>query len=95
MMRPARLTAALILPFLVSACGDAGADYPALVPVGIILAEPTLSPATAEAAADPAAAATPVRNRADALRARATALRGPVIEPAIRTRMDRAVARHR
>lgn len=95
MMRPARLTAALILPLLASACGDAGTAYPALVPVASILAEPALPDAPGAAATDPAAVAAPVRSRADALRDRATALRGPVIEPPTRARMDRAVARHR
>ncbi|MDO5614321.1 MAG: hypothetical protein Q4G14_13910 [Paracoccus sp. (in: a-proteobacteria)] len=95
MMRRAHLIPALTLPLLAAACGDGGADYPSLVPAETILAEPALPADTAAAATDPATAAAPVQSRADALRNRAQDLRGPVIDPATRARMDRAAARHR
>lgn len=82
------------LPLLLlslTACVDAGDDYPELLPTAQVLAEPSLDAgagAQASTAADQA-----LRGRAAALRARAAALRGPVIEPAFRARMARA--RHR
>lgn len=81
---------------MLAGCGDAGGDYPALMPTDRLLAEPALPGHAADAAQDPTAvggaldargrtlagrsAAGPVANdaelrrRAEALRARATAL---------------------
>lgn len=77
----------LILCLLtLSGCQAEGDAYPRLLPTEVILAEPVLPDH-----APPAAAPGPVRAdaaaRADALRQRAEALRGPVIEPEIRARM--------
>ncbi|MDO5630292.1 MAG: hypothetical protein Q4G22_00475 [Paracoccus sp. (in: a-proteobacteria)] len=95
MMRRAHLIPALTLPLLAAACGDRGTDYPSLVPVETILAEPALPAAIGATATDAATAAAPVQSRAEALRSRAQDLSGPVIDPATRARMDRAAARHR
>lgn len=71
---------------LLSACDDGSDDYPRLLPMDDLLAEPELPPA----GNDPVATETAVNSRADGLRARAEALRGPVIEPLIRRRIDEA-----
>lgn len=87
MRRHATILAALLLPApLLSGCG--GGDYPALLPTDQVLAEPTLP----DAQADPVATAGEAEARADALRARAEALRGPVIEPETARRMAGAGA---
>lgn len=86
-MRYATILAALPLPvLLLTACADG--DYPALLPTEQVLAEPTLP----DSQADPVATAAEAGGRADALRARADALRGPVIEPGIARRMAGAGA---
>lgn len=87
----ARLMPAFALPLLMAACGDPGTDYPALLPTAALLAEPVLPPHVGDAGA---ATAAPAQSRAEALRARAGALRGPVIEPATRARMAAAPARN-
>lgn len=66
-----------------SACGGAQGDYPALLPTAEALAEPAI-PAHAGGASP---TGEDITARADALRARADALRRPVIEPATRARM--------
>lgn len=71
---------------LLSACDDRPDDYPRLLPMSELLAEPELSPA----GADPAATEQAVRSRADELRARADDLRGPVIDPPLRRRIGEA-----
>lgn len=80
--RPILILCLLSLP----GCQAEGNDYPRLLPTEVILAEPVLPDH-----APPAAAPGPVRAdaaaRADALRRRADALRRPVIEPEIRSRM--------
>ncbi len=74
---------ALILTLaLLAACDRNAEDYPQLLPTDRILAEPALPDATPRVAVDAQAQA-----RADALRQRADALRGPVIEPEILSRM--------
>lgn len=95
MMRPARLFPALFPPLLLVACGDAGTGYPALIPAEFILAEPALPDHAGAGATDPAAASGPALSRAGSLSDRADALRGPVIDPATRARMEAAAARHR
>ena len=61
---------------LLAGCGNAADPYPRLLPTDQILAEPALPDYTPQAAVDAEA-----ETRADALRRRADALRGPVIEP--------------
>jgi len=68
---------------LLSACGGQSGDYPSLLPMDQLLAEPEL-PA---AGIDPTVASGTARTRADDLRARADALRGPVVEPDLRRRI--------
>lgn len=84
MTRIAQIALCAALP-LVSACADQGGDYPQLLPMEQLLAEPELPPD----GADPAAVAEATQSRAEALRARAEALRHPVIEPEIQRRMQR------
>ncbi|MTE01364.1 hypothetical protein GIY56_13825 [Paracoccus sp. YIM 132242] len=69
---------------LLSGCGDE--PYPSLLPTDRILAEPVL-PDHAPAATSPAAVDAEAEARAAALRRRADALRGPVIEPDALARM--------
>ena len=70
---------------LLSACsGQSGDDYPALLPMDQLLAEPELPAARV----DPVIATDETRTRADDLRARADALRGPVIEPELKRRIE-------
>ncbi|RMC30992.1 hypothetical protein [Paracoccus alkanivorans] len=71
---------------LLSACADRGGDYPSLLPMDQLLAEPELPPD----GADPTVATSATQARADALRARADALRRPVIEPETQSRMQRS-----
>lgn len=80
--------AAPALCLVLAACG-ADADYPALMPLDQLLAEP------APAATTPAAVQADLSTRAAALSARAQTLRGPVIDPATRARMSAAQARAR
>jgi hypothetical protein len=61
---------------MLSACTGDAEPYPRLLPTDQILAEPALPDYTPQAAVDAEA-----ETRADALRRRADALRGPVIEP--------------
>lgn len=83
-----RLAALAILLF-VAACG--GHDgYPALLPTDRILAEPTLPDHAGPAADSPDAIDAATESRAEALRRRAAALQGPVIEPAAKARMQSA-----
>lgn len=83
---PALLCALLSL----TACGRQEDGYPELLPTDRILAEPTLPAHAGAAAASPAQVDAEAEARAAALRRRADALRGPVIEPAIRDRMRAA-----
>lgn len=83
-MKPALILAACILPLCGCATRD---DYPRLLPTDAILAEPVL-PDHVPAAATPATVRAEPLSRAEALRRRAEALRGPVIEPGILSRMD-------
>ncbi|RNF32977.1 hypothetical protein [Paracoccus methylarcula] len=82
MTRIAQIALCAALP-LVSACADRDRDYPRLLPMEQLLAEPELPPD----GADPAAVTEAAQSRAEALRARAEALRRPVIEPGIQRRM--------
>lgn len=77
------LTLCAVIPLL-SACADDNGEYPALMPTDQLLAEPELSPA----ASAPQATTENVESKADALRARAEALRQPVIDPETRRRME-------
>ncbi|WP_022708274.1 hypothetical protein [Paracoccus zeaxanthinifaciens] len=78
-----RYAPALLL--LLAACSEGG-DFPRLLPTDQILAEPDL-PAHAEpVAAAPEQVEERAEARAAALRARADALRGPVVEDDIRAR---------
>ncbi|WP_207099532.1 hypothetical protein [Paracoccus shandongensis] len=72
---------------LLSGCGNEADPYPRLLPTDQILAEPTLPDHAPDAAASPAAVDAQAKARAEALRQRADALRGPVIEPEARSRM--------
>lgn len=65
---------------ILSACTGESGPYPRLLPTDRILAEPVL-PDHVPDAASPAAVDARAQARADALRQRADALRGPVIEP--------------
>lgn len=80
--------AALVALTLPLSCGGEDARYPSLLPTEQILAEPTLPDHAGAAAADPAPV--DIEARAEALRRRAEALRGPVIEPEARARMTAA-----
>lgn len=71
----------LAIPLLAGCAG--GGDYPALLPTDQVLAEPSLP----DAPADPGQVTAETSARADALNARAEALRGPVIEPETARRM--------
>lgn len=73
----------ILFLILLSACADRQPGYPALIPTDDILAEPEQIP-------DPVAEAEIQKARADALRDRAEALRGPVIDPESRRRMVKA-----
>lgn len=79
----------LCLAALSAACAGQD-DYPRLLPTAAALAEPALpahaaAAATAEGASRTEAAAL---SRAEGLRRRADGLRGPVIEPALRDRLQ-------
>lgn len=70
-----------------SGCGGAPETYPRLLPTDEILAEPVLPDHAPDAATSPAAVDAEAAARADVLRGRADALRGPVIEPETLSRM--------
>ena len=74
-----------IFALMLSACAGTQ-DYPRLLPTDQILAPPALPAHARDAAADPAPLVSAASARADALRARAEALRGPVVDPALRKR---------
>ncbi|MGN7869895.1 hypothetical protein [Paracoccus sp. 22332] len=69
-----------------AACTGEADTYPSLLPTDRILAEPAL-PDHAPHAASSVAVDAEAQARADALRQRADALRGPVIEPDALSRM--------
>ena len=69
-------------------CGTGGDDYPNLMPTAAMLAEPAL-PDHVPASTAPKKVRTESMSRAESLRGRADALRAPVIEPDIRSRMNR------
>jgi len=73
---------------LLSGCGGEADPYPRLLPTDRILAEPVLPDHAPDAAISPAAVDAQAKARAEALRERADALRGPVIEPEARSRMQ-------
>ncbi|ODT59610.1 MULTISPECIES: hypothetical protein [Paracoccus] len=79
---------ALSLVLTLAACAE-GQGYPALLPTDRILAEPALPAHATAARTDPAPFRAASSARADALRARADALRGPVVDPALRERAGR------
>ncbi len=64
------------------------APYPTLAPVDGLLARANAS------TTDPAAVRGDLASRVAALRARAARLRGPIIEPPVRARMNAALRRH-
>ncbi|SNR52819.1 hypothetical protein EYF88_12050 [Paracoccus sediminis] len=66
---------------LVPGCDASPEAYPRLLPTDQILAEPTLPDHAPAAATSPAVVDAQAEARAAALRRRADALRGPVIEP--------------
>lgn len=80
------LSAALCLGL--TACSGVDDDYPQLLPMDQILTDPT-------PVSDPVAVQAQLGGGAAALRARAAALRGPVIDPATRARMTAMRDRHR
>jgi hypothetical protein len=85
-------TFALLLSCLVlSACGRDGDDYPRLLPTDVIMAEPAVPGHAIDATQSQAIAEAPAQDKAQALRRRADALRGPVIEPDQRARMDEKI----
>lgn len=89
-MKHAPHLAVLCALLSVTACGGGDGAYPALLPTERILAEPVLPAHAADAAQGPAQADTTAAARAEALRRRADALRGPVIEPDALARMQAA-----
>lgn len=86
-MMPAARHLPLIALICLSACAGQDDGYPSLLPTERILAEPALPDHAGPATASPAAIDAEAEARAAALRRRAEALRGPVIEPDIRARM--------
>lgn len=85
-MKHALTLAAACAAFL-SGCTGASDPYPRLLPTDQILAEPALPDHAPDAVASSAAVDAEAQGRAAALRARAEALRGPVIEPEILSRI--------
>lgn len=75
------------LDAVVSASAKSAA-YPRLQPLDGVLARANAS------TTDPAALRGDLAARVAALRARAARLRGPIIEPAVRARMNAALRRH-
>ncbi|WP_411958169.1 hypothetical protein [Paracoccus homiensis] len=82
MPRPVLTCPALLCLILAACAADDG--YPDLRPTAEMLAPPQLTPEENA----PATTRQTAESRADALRARADALRGPVIEPELRQRMQ-------
>ena len=78
----------ILAALALAGCGDAVGDYPALMPTDQLLAEPALPDHVPDAARSPAAVEAQAQTRAADLRRRAEALRGPVIEPDILSRMS-------
>lgn len=72
---------------LIAGCDSRQDPYPSLMPTDRLLAEPTLPDHAADAALSPDPGDARIQGHADALRRRAEALRGPVIEPEIRSRL--------
>ncbi|WP_378943125.1 hypothetical protein [Paracoccus sp. R86501] len=77
------LRLALILVATLAACGGEG-DYPELLPTSQLLAEPAVPVHAQTAVADPAPVEAATISRAEALRARARALQGPVVPEELR-----------
>ncbi|MDN5568681.1 MAG: hypothetical protein L0G27_08065 [Paracoccus sp. (in: a-proteobacteria)] len=75
----------LALPLLLTlaACGSQG-DYPDLLPTSQLLAEPVVPNHAQVALSDPAPVEAAANARADALRARAQGLKGPVVDQSLR-----------
>lgn len=94
MTRFQMLPALLALTGTLAACGGPDGDYPALVPMEELLATPGIPEHAATAMADPAPTQGDLDGQAAALRARAEALRHPVIDAATAARMRDAQARH-
>lgn len=84
------LAPTLTVTLILSACAPSDdAAYPRLLPTDRMLAEPALPAHAGPARADPGPVRTAAVGRADALRARADGLRGPVVDPALRDRAAR------
>lgn len=79
------LTASLLA---LAACDKQADTYPDLLPTEQILAEPTLPSHSTDAVSSSNTVDAQANARADALRARAEALKKPVIEPDTRARMQ-------
>lgn len=73
----------LVFVLALAACGTEG-DYPDLLPTSQLLAEPAVPVHAQAAAADPAPVEAATDARAEALRARARALQGPVVPEELR-----------
>lgn len=80
--------ATLVLIAATAGCTEPRDDYPQLMPTDQLLAPPELP----EAGLDPQATRAATSAEGDALRARAEALKTPVIEPETKRRMDEALA---
>ncbi|MBM3604293.1 MAG: hypothetical protein FJX25_05925 [Alphaproteobacteria bacterium] len=78
---------ALSLALLLTACGKPD-DFPRLLPTAQILAEPALPVHATVAATEPDAVEAAENRRAEALRARARELQGPVVDPVLRRRAE-------
>ncbi|WP_415639305.1 hypothetical protein [Paracoccus nototheniae] len=79
--------AALILMLMLAACSEgADSDYPALMPTDQILAEPALPAHVGAVRTDAGPVEAATLSRAEALRARARALSGPVVGDDLRRR---------
>lgn len=79
------LTGCSAVPALETANTDRDAPFPALIPLGPLLAE------AARGGPDQTALATGPGSRIDQLNARANGLRGQIIDPAVRARMQAGV----
>jgi len=73
---------ALPLILTLAACGGQG-DYPELLPTSELLAEPDVPDHATVATSDPAPVEAATNARAEALRARAQALKAPVVDPSL------------
>lgn len=87
-----RYLALAFCPLALSACDPQAAKYPSLLPTDQILAEPALPAHSRALPQTPEAVAAPTLSEAEALRRRADALRGPVIEPETRAMMQKKIA---